>query len=183
MVSKKVYGKLSFYRSNTMTTEILNISNVIDKWKKIFCSNNPFLNPFNEDFDFLVLYPTDGYHLTVEQYEAFIRTLREMGEEGFWLAISEYEGVKFSQDEIWWCDYPNYTDYLDYPITLENSLFSNQGRWGVMVSHEDHALLGATSDDLKLFKNNYDGWEKGRENFLSRWSGDKWALELLGFTE
>ena len=163
-----------------MAVDSINIDNVVDRWRNIFCSNDPFSNPFKESFKILVLFPTDGYHLTAEQYEAFIGTLREVGEEGFWLAVSEYEGGSFSQGEVWWCDYPNYTDYLDYPLTLENSLFSNNGRLGIMVSHEDHALLGTTFRNLEIFKNKYANFHKDREGFLSKWSGAKWAHELMG---
>jgi hypothetical protein len=53
---------------------------------------------------------------------------------------------------------------------LENALYSTSGQWGVILSAEDHAVVGGSKEFMTAFKNSYPQWSLDLEAFASYWS-------------
>jgi hypothetical protein len=140
----------------------------------IFKNKDPFERMFNEHIGHKVLLcRTNGFYLTKKQFEALIKTVKKIGESSFFL--SEIEGDCFLEEsnqqsfqlKHWNMNIEtSYEDYKKNPLVLENAIYSSSGTWGVVVSHEDFAILGAKEDFISIFKKFYPEWSDGIQNFL-----------------
>jgi hypothetical protein len=132
---------------------------------KTFKSNNPFGQMFQQDvISRLLIYPTDGTYLDELQFNALIETVEAIGESGFHISEVEVEPDPFilpNKNEIyhpahWICDLPtNFDEYRDLTIVLNNALFSRDGKWGMLISNEGHAVLGGTNEFINHYKQVY----------------------------
>jgi hypothetical protein len=61
-----------------------------------------------------------------------------------------------------------YSDYSSLKIILDNAIYSPSGKWGVMISHEDFAVIGADITFIKRFKQCYPNWEEEKLKFIRR---------------
>gem|GEM_PF-2936576 len=62
-----------------------------------------------------------------------------------------------------------FEQYQQIPLVMENALYSSSGKWGVMVSHEDHAVIGGTQDFIERFKLHYPNWNEDFAVFEEKW--------------
>lgn len=143
-------------------------------FSKIFISNDPFNKMFVSSISSkILLFPTNGYQLSEKQFEAFISTIEMFGEQSFYLA--EIEGDPFDQHKT--CsNYLNeyleinidtsYDEYEKKNIMLENALYSPNGTWGIIISHESHAVFGGCKDMIATFKRFYPNWMNDQKKFL-----------------
>lgn len=149
------------------------LTKIYKHWKTIFVSDDPFSNPFTNCIkERLVIYPTNGYYLTKDQYDAITKASIALEETGFFISITEYEEKFVQQNSNWWCEYPSYENYLKIVIPLENSLFSINSSWGVLISHEDHAIVGGTNKFIQVFKNYYPKWVTDIFALREAWSNN-----------
>lgn len=116
----------------------------------IFKNRDPFDSMFNEHIkQKIILCPTDGYYLDEKQFNALMKTIRQIDENSFYLSEVEFDDFTENLDAQnihnpghW--ELNNETSYEDYRnnlIILENALYSPKGTWGLIISHEDHAVL------------------------------------------
>lgn len=138
---------------------------------QLFKGHDPFAEVFTEKLPSrLILCPTDGYFLTEEQYQALIRTMEILGESSFFISEVEGEPDVFTNPGHWLITADtSYEAYYQLPIYLEKSLYSEAGHWGIIVSHEEHALFGGSHDATRLFKDHLLNWEDGRSQFIQKW--------------
>ena len=83
-------------------------------WRRIFSSNDPFAWPFHQEVEACRLFfPTDGCHLTKEQYIGLTDVIQKIGEDGFFLSIVESQALSFLDRSWghWSCDLPSYGEY------------------------------------------------------------------------
>lgn len=160
----------------------LAVDDIRAAWNRIFVDNNPFSFPFADWIKALVvLFPTYGYHLDRAQYDAVMATARDLGDTRYFLGSVEYTGDFFEQGEWWSCDDPPYERYAELPLTLENAFFSQSGTWGVIVSHEDHALAAGANEFLYRLSRRYQRWSREHDALLEYWSkleNSSWLHEL-----
>ncbi|MFC5404410.1 hypothetical protein [Cohnella soli] len=133
-----------------------------------FKSNQPFGQMFQHDVTSrLLIYPTDGTYLDEQQFIALIESIKAIGESGFYISEVEAEPDPFvlpNNNEMyhpahWICDFPITIDeYRDLTIVLDNALFSKNGKWGMLISNEGHAVLGGTNEFINHFKRLYPSW-------------------------
>ena len=140
---------------------------VKDSWKRIFLKHDPFGDPFRAAIqERMVLFPTYGFYLGMQQYDALIKTLKDLGEKYFFLSITEDGEIESS----WKCYNPLYGEYCEIPhMSLELSIFSEFGSFGIMISHEDHAMIGGTKLFIETFKKYYPFWVTDRDKLRSYW--------------
>lgn len=156
-----------------------------EAWRTIFRSIDPFAWPFAEDIkSFRVFYPTDGYHLTKSQLEALLSVLGAEREANFFLSIVESEDLDFLNRSWghWSCLAPSYQEYSSVSITLENALFSVTGDWGVLVSHEMHALVGGDEQFLQQLDKEYKVFESDARKLRKDWRdhpNGEWVNQLF----
>lgn len=53
---------------------------------------------------------------------------------------------------------------------LENAIYSRLGRLGVILSAEDHAVVGGSSEFMAAFRRFYPRWPLDMDAFASCWS-------------
>ena len=150
-------------------------------WRSIFSGNDPIAWPFRQEFEYCRLfYPTDGCHLTAQQYLALTNAVQGIGEDGFFLSIVESQGQSFLNRSWghWSCDLPSHEEYSELCLTLENALYSRNGHWGVLVSHEMHALVGGTRTFMTELGKHYRRWADDLRLLREYWSGNPNAVWL-----
>ena len=148
---------------------------------KVFKNKDSFGNPFTEDIQTkLLLFPTDGYYLQEDQFNVLCQINRHIGEEEFF--ISEIEGDCFSaslssqayEHGHWVGNVTSmYEDYKSLPIVLENAIYSKKGNWGLMTSHEGHAILGGSKEFIVRFQGLYPKYRTSQERFFEYWKYNK----------
>lgn len=150
-------------------------------WKSIFAGRDPFADSLQAHLQRCgMFFPTDGYHLTDEQYASVMSAARAVGDSQFVVSEVEYADDFFRRGRHWLCPADDLRSYLELPLVLENAVYSPAGKWGVLVSHEQHAIIGGVSLFCRSIK--YDGWERDRAALLSAWSRSEhrgWLEPLL----
>lgn len=147
-------------------------------FNKVFSTKDPFSEVFSNTIKHrIVLCPTDGYYLDYQQFNALINAAKFVGEDEYYL--SEIEGNSFEKIEPddGQYDYGHweatcallYEDYLLTPVALENAIYSLHAKWGVIISHESHAVVGGSEEFIEKFKEEYPVWEDGLKNFIKQW--------------
>jgi len=58
------------------------------------------------------------------------------------------------------------------PLTLENALYSREGRWGVLISHEMHALIAGSEGFMNALTKQYPGWTNDVQLLREAWAGN-----------
>lgn len=166
-----------------MANKIKDKANLKQQWDNIFRSPDPFGIPFRESLtNYLIFYPTEGYYLTESQYSAIIGTARQFGNKGFWVSESEWDRGDFSTGEHWWCEFPAYNNYIRLPLALESAMYARYPSWGLIISHEDHAIVGGTRQFIKNLKLRYPIWQSDLSNlreFWSKYSDGNWLNEVI----
>ena len=160
---------------------------IADLLSQVFSSDDPFGCPFKERFkDRLIFYQTEGYHLSERQYSAVINGLKEMREQGFFVSTIEGQGPNAERGDHWWCECPAYDQYLAIPLVLENAVYSRTGRWGLLISHEDHAVVGSQNEFVEVLRRRYPQWRTDLNDLREFWSdsGDPgWIDKAVGQAE
>ena len=159
----------------------------IDSWREVFTGMDPFGWPFAPWVRAGgVLYPTDGLHLTRGQYKALAAALVSTGESGFFLSVVESEGLGFQSRSWghWWCEQMSYEEYRDLHLTLENAIYSKDGGWGILISHEMHAVEGGRAEFLGAFTAAYATWTEDLHALRAEWTNNPnsdWMRSLPEF--
>jgi len=159
-----------------------------ETWSEIFVSNDPFAWPFADRIKSgLIFYPTEGYHLTEGQYKAMVAAAKSAGDDGFIFSITEGAGniVERGEDWLyqhWWCEFPPYDEYLRPSLNLENCVYSRNAIWGIMISHEDHAVVGGDSRFVAALRAAYPQWQDDTRKLIETWKDNphgSWIGDLL----
>ncbi len=139
-------------------------------WQRLFKSNDPFSVPFRPEIEACIIFPfTEGCALTLAQYEAIITAARTLGDQGFILSEVEWKGDFFERGKHWWCEFPRHEDYLIQAPILENALYSLHSRWGVLISHEWHAMVGGSETFMMNVDKMYPEWRAAIIDLIESW--------------
>ncbi|NJL27505.1 MAG: hypothetical protein HC897_06200 [Thermoanaerobaculia bacterium] len=153
--------------------EITDLSAIRSAWERVFHSNDPFSWPFQPEFAAgRIFFPTDGYHLTKQQFLAFADALMQAGENELFISVVESEGLSFLERSWghWACASLSYEDYVQLPLTLENAIYSREGRWGILISHEMHALIGGSAGFMAALDDQYRRWSDDLRLLREAWA-------------
>ncbi|MBI1762687.1 MAG: hypothetical protein HYR56_14730 [Acidobacteria bacterium] len=153
-----------------MLTKATDIAKMREAFYASFCSRNPFEPSGNLDMPHrIILYPTYGYHLAENQFQAVVEASLACGEESFLISEVEYQPDPFVTGQHWVCKGLTFDEYLNLPLSVENALYSLNGEWGILVSHEDHALLVSRFSFWEHFQRKYPQWKDDHEKFIEFW--------------
>ncbi len=142
--------------------------------RRIFEREDPWDQPFARSVEIRrLLYPVscvpEPWLLDAIAYAA-----KETGDLGFYWSVIERPASE-AQDRPyhWYIPFAEMTIYESFsdPFVLENVLYSPRGQWGIMTSHEDHALLGGTLVFFQAMRKvapEFDNMNQVRD-FLSDW--------------
>ena len=149
----------------------------------VFQSYDPFDEPFRPCINKrLVLYPI-SYQLDELQYAALGGAARELGESAAFITETEghKKGIKFKDLDHWKVDFGDYPYRtlmkLGWSHMMENAIYSTNGSWGLLISHEDHAVLGGDENFVNAVIANLPGIELQLRGFLDAW---KYNRDRLG---
>ncbi len=150
------------------------ISELKNAYYKVFKNTDPFGRMFNDIIkQRIILCPTDGYYLNKEQFNALMGASKALGEESCYL--SETEGgfldnsvekdiYSFGCGEI--SNKISYEEYKKIKIVVESAIYSTKAYWGIIISHEDFAVVGGVDSFMESFKKLYPNWNHGYRNFV-----------------
>jgi len=154
----------------------------------VFKSNNPFEEPFQDQLQERILLYTQGFYLTKRQFEALMNTLKTLGETTFYISnVTSDDFSRIFVPDIYSNDHfklscdISYEDYRNHLIFLDNALYSSSGKWGVIISHEDHSIIGGTGEFMALFKKFYPYSDYDLKKFIEMWKLNQrtYKVELL----
>jgi hypothetical protein len=169
-------------------------------FEKIFRDYDPFGEMFQDWVNKrLILCPIDGYYLKENQFRALLKSIQAVGENKIYISEIEMGRESFipQNGELYQCNHWEYDvskiveNYLRLPIIVENAIYSSIGRWGIIVSHEEHAVIGGTESFIEQFKLFYPKWEEGLTNFCNKWADNLnkyhsnigWYLRFLSYVQ
>jgi hypothetical protein len=118
--------------------------------RSIFASLDPFDEPVSESFpDRLIAFPI-AYRFSEDQWETLVKCVNELGEERF-LAFAIEGTMDAWEAEL--TPYPYYQLYdLGWPLGADNALCSTVGSWGIIVSHEWHAIIAGKREFIDALR-------------------------------
>ena len=129
-------------------------SRVRPAFDAVFASDDPFGTPFRDEVRYrLILFPI-GYELHPVEARAFAEAARSIGDDGFFCFMTEALGPEptpksYRSDPAWFVSLLDFERYgqLIHPH-VETALFSPRREWGVLLSHEQHGVVGAVSKEF-----------------------------------
>ena len=107
---------------------------------------------------------------------------RHVGDEQFFVSVVEYEPDFILERDHWRCSFPSYEEYVRLPLILENAIYSIESRWGALVSHEDHALVGGSREFMRYIHRSYPDWREDISRLRSTWVNQRnaeWVEEVV----
>jgi hypothetical protein len=160
-----------------MISKAADIQEMRDSFYEIFRSRNPFGPAGNSLMTRrVVLYPTYGYHLEENQFQALVDASSECGEKSFFISEVEHEPDPFATDHHWVCTSPTYAEYSNLPLSVENAIYSSSRKWGILISHEDHGLLASKDSFWEAFQKRYPHWKDDHKKFVEVWRQNEMNL-------
>jgi len=143
---------------------------------RVFESNDPFNNPFNPGIHHrAILYPV-AYQLEMTELQAIAIAAQAVGDDGFYFSVMERsDELEHVYPWHWYISLNSLEDYytLSHPFVLENALYSPEGKWGIMISHEQHAVIGGSNLFLDTLIYHFPGSpEEHLEAFLDTWKAN-----------
>lgn len=130
--------------------------------RKVFVNDYPFDNTFSFNItERLIVFPCGNY-IEPTLIEGLIAAASELGEQNCYLTnLFLYEDTTnhyyLSLPELYE-EYVNLSckilpeERLDLDCWIEYVIYSEQGTWGLMVSHEHHGMLGGSSQFINKIR-------------------------------
>jgi hypothetical protein len=140
--------------------------------RKLFANDDPFDSPFiPEVMSRKIIF---DYHYLLEPplTDAITSAGLKSGDEGCYISSLWRPGPEYGEPKkpyhwyLPWSEFELYHEgYLDN-IYGEHVLYSPQGKWGVMISHEHYGLLGGTVDFVEEVSRNFPELDQQVYKFL-----------------
>jgi len=149
---------------------------------RVFRSSDPFNEPFQPVVENrLILYPVE-YQLDRNHFVALELAANVTGESEAYLSLIEGATWGATKERDHWQiqlgSYP-YEELRHnngwFPL-MENAIYSTTGLWGIVISHEWHAVLGGSKRFIEAYKANLPGAENEVFDFLTLWKDNKERL-------
>jgi hypothetical protein len=145
--------------------------------KQIFAHEDPWNKPFATNVEIRrLLYPvsTTLRRSNPELLDALFSSAKKLGDKGFFLSlITRPPAMEQDRPYHWYYPFTDMSGYESskYAFAMEQVLYSPTGQWGMMISFEDHALLGSSIqffDTLQTILPDFDNI-KQVQKFLANW--------------
>ena len=142
-------------------------------FRAVFQSTDPFGAPLTERMTWRgLLYPVP-YLLEPEQFDAVVAAARATGDDRICISVTEeFDGLSGARAEHCLFDYWEGAEYqrLGAVGVLENAIYSPRGQWGLMMSHEQHAVAGGPRIFMDELASRFPSFEASLEEFLQSWA-------------
>ncbi len=149
--------------------------------RKIFVHDNPFNEPFSSQvIGRTIIYPCeDENDLLIIQ--ALINAALNLGDTGCYISLLP---TGYPSDNLCHCYIP-LSEFLEgyagteedqligprlgiNPYTSDSAIYSSQGKWGLMRSHEGHGLLGGSLEFIEEIRGSVPDLDKQVYGFFER---------------
>lgn len=146
--------------------------------RRVFVREDPWDEPFAPDVEERrLLYPV-SYVPDSALLDAIAFAALETGDSGlYWSVMERPESKMQDRTYHWYIPFEEIKVYESFtePYVLENVLYSPRGQWGIMTSHENHALLGGTTAFFEAMRRVAPGFDdvKQVQAFLSDWKDNR----------
>lgn len=152
-----------------------------EQWERVFRTLDYYTDPFRDPLSLEALFfPVAGYHLTESQYRAVVAGARALGDDE--VVVSHIAAREPEQQGTDFWVMPSDSDYQFYrntPVLMDNTLHARSGLWGVVITDEEHALVGSEGSFGEVVRRRYpdsrldasrlvDYWRQRDEDVLSR---------------
>ena len=118
--------------------------------RQVFSTDDPFGQPFTPNIPARRIIHEYFYQIESPLLEAIIAAASSIGDSGFYFSTLWRPKEEVTQESYhWYIPFEEISSYVTgegegvgTALILENVLYSPQGKWGAMMSHEHHGLLG-----------------------------------------
>lgn len=141
-------------------------------FRNVFASFDPFSEPLRPDLEDRALVFPIAYRLTEDQFAAVVRAARISGDPGICVsAVEGGEDADYPFPRHWYLQLWETSEYqrLTGIGVLENAIYSPLGKWGIMVSQSDHAVVGGAKTAVEEILSAFPSREDSLREFLDYW--------------
>lgn len=139
---------------------------------RIFTDTDPFKPAIRNDVAIrTILYPTVPYFLSAGQYQALTNALSSSRHAEFYVLQTEIDAMSSGslvESGQWLVKDLSYEEYLKLDLFVENALISADGEWGILLSHESHAVFASSKRFWDSFSARYDN-SGDKKAFIGLW--------------
>lgn len=134
----------------------------------VFASIDPYGSPFHEDIQYkLLLYEfTYGIEKNDIWFHPLVESIRSLGEEGFYVSLLRRSSEEPSH---WYVPLAEAHEYIKVVLPAENTIYSVHGKWGLICSEEDHAVIGGPEKFISIIYEAIPDWDNRIQLFLENW--------------
>ncbi len=164
--------------------------------RRIFSNDDPFEQPFTPNVPARKIIYEYFYQIEPPLIEAIVAAASSVEDKGFYFSALWRLKDKVTEEPYhWYIPFSEISTYIagsdevfGAALHVENVLYSPQGKWGVMMSHEHHGLLGGSQEFMAEVCRLVPNLEQQVFGFLEYWQYWKnqpnsiradWLPELL----
>jgi len=139
-------------------------------FRSVFRNVDPFNAPFSDTVESkALLYPV-AYVLDRAEFVAVFQAASAVGDAAICASVVEGR-VPVPRGPHWRLEHWEYDEYRELQDlgVLENALYSPTGKWGLLVSHEQHALVGGSAVFVSALAKTFPDFEGSIDRFLAFW--------------
>jgi hypothetical protein len=143
---------------------------------RVFAEVDPFGAPFTDGIVARALLFPISYELEHGQIAALADAAQALGDETIFLEVvelAEEEPGRYWESST---DGRGPYDVVENP-GLETALFSPAGTWGMLISHEDHAVVGGPAGFVQMLAEHFPATELPTQNFFMGAREPEWPEE------
>lgn len=122
-----------------------------EPFNSIFATVDPYGEPFRKNIQHRLFLYGFRWELHDPWISPLVETMNEVGEKGFYVTALERPAP---EDQIqpyhWYIPLSEVSSYGSVVFSQQNAIYSTSGKWGIICSDEDHALVGG---DKQLIDN------------------------------
>jgi hypothetical protein len=159
-------------------------------YEHAFATGNPFDLPFTSALESrMILFPAH-YMMEASLARAITKASAQLNENSFYVSVLERPtDEEHDRPYHWHIAFNELEQYrsLGYPFVLENAVYSDRGTWGLMFSHERHAVLGGPPELVQVVTQELPKLTDEVETFIETWKKNQkrlgcnvdWVIHLL----
>lgn len=145
--------------------------------RQVFSTDDPFGQPFTANIPARRIIHEYFYQIESPLLEAIVDAASSIGDSGFYFSTLWRPKDEVTEEAYhWYIPFEEISTYvtgddegLGRSLILENVLYSPQGKWGVMMSHEHHGLLGGSQEFMEKVRQLVPNLDLQVFSFLKHW--------------
>lgn len=121
--------------------------------KRIFVNDDPYDTPFAPDVESRLILFRYEYEMEQPLLDAVINTASKSGDDGFYVSIQGYsKATEPNQPYHWYVAFSEIAAYQSRVEPVTTMIYSPNGLWGILGSHESHGLMGGSKSFIEAVK-------------------------------